>query len=251
MHEPCEAIGLNRLCNDGAGIQFCDDFGDEQYGWGECITDGYQCLPGEWKSCGLGEEFGDPAMGCILVDGVPEWDWEACNTPLVLSFDAAPVEMTASAAAFDVSGLGMCLATDWPAAQNPWLAIDLDKNGFIDGGHELFGSGSILASGRHAQNGFIALTSFDSNRDGKISAADERFDELLVWRDEDADKQSMPFELSALADEGVQSIDLAVEVREECDARGNCGRERSSFTFVAGSGRVQVGEVVDVYLACQ
>ncbi len=250
QHEACGEIGETRACQDGEGTQFCDDIAGE-IAWGDCLVD-FACMPGDSQSCFPGDpDFGSIMQGCQLVDGVPAWDENACNTPLVLSFDAAPIQMLASSAAFDIAGAGMCLSTDWPAAHNPWLAIDLDKNGFIDGGHELFGSGSVLGSGRHAANGFVALTSLDSNHDGKISAADERFGEILVWRDEDGDKLSLPFELSALTDEGVQSIDLGYELREQCDERGNCGRERSSFEFVGASGRVQVGEVVDVYLACQ
>jgi hypothetical protein len=38
---------------------------------------------------------------------------------------------------------------------------------------------------------------------------------------------------------------------DQCDARGNCGRERSSFGFVGASGKHETGEVVDVHLACQ
>jgi hypothetical protein len=247
--EPCDQYNGMRECEDGEGTQFCG-YIDAEMVWSECLVE-FECLPGETRSCGLGEEFGDISQGCIVEEGEPHWNQNDCNTPLLLSFDAAPVAMQASSAAFDISGAGECLSTDWPAASNPWLAIDLDRNGAIDGGHELFGSGSVLASGRHASNGFIALASLDSNQDGKIDAQDQRFGELLAWRDEDGDKQSLPFELTTLREAGVLAIELDYAIDEQCDARGNCGRERSSFRFASGSGQVQVGEVVDMYLACQ
>jgi hypothetical protein len=249
--EPCDTSGSSRTCPDAAGTQFCDSIAGEQI-WGECLS-GFECTPGDSVECFPGDEtFEGLNKDCLLTEGVPGWDEQACNTPLVLSFSAgAAIEMAASSAAFDIAGAGECLTTDWPVASNPWLAIDLDKNGAIDGGHELFGSGTLLGSGRHASNGFIALASLDSNGDGKISAADVRFDELLVWRDEDGDKLSLPYELGSLTEAGVHEIDLGHVVGDQCDVRGNCGRERSSFGFVGATGTRETGEVVDVHLACQ
>lgn len=241
--DDCKA-GEIRECNDGEGTQFCDSL-ESGVGWGECLEN-FACLPGDVLVCELGG-----VVTCYLVDGVPEWE-ECPWTPLVLNFEVgAPVEMLASEAAFDIAGVGECLDSDWPSAATPWLAADLDRNGSIDAGHELFGSGTILESGRHAQNGFAALAPFDGNHDGRINAEDPRFEELLVWRDEDQDKLSLPFELSSLAEAGVREIELGYELREQCDERGNCGRERSRFSYVGGSGTVAVGEVVDMYLACE
>jgi hypothetical protein len=60
----------------------------------------------------------------------------------------------------------------------------------------------------------------------------------------------LPHELTSLAEEGVQAIELDYHVLEQCDERGNCGRERSRFSYVGAAGKVAVGEVVDMYLAC-
>ena len=251
--EVCAQEGAMRECDDGEGTQFCDHIGgwNEPLTWGECQTN-FECMPGDSYECFPGDEiFAGLTANCDLIDGVPYWNLDGCNTPLVLSFDRGPIEMISSSAAFDISGAGECVSTDWPAERNPWLVIDLDQNGYIDGGHELFGSGSVLTSGRHAQNGFLALGELDDNGDGIISVLDRRFGELQVWRDVDGDKQSTPFELSSLADEGVQQIELAYGVAEQCDERGNCGRERASFSFVGAGGQEQVGEVVDVHLSCQ
>lgn len=250
--EPCSTWGEARECEDAMqvmGTQFCDGQPNAMT-WGACLTS-IECTPGDAVECFPGDEtFAGLMQGCIMTDGVPHWDWEACNTPLVLSFSAAPIELLDSAAAFDIAGAGECLTTDWPAAENPWLAIDLDKSGAIEGGHELFGSGSLL-DGHHAINGFAALAQLDANRDGKISAADARFDELLIWRDLDLDKRSLPHELTSLAEEGVQVLELGYAVGEQCDARGNCAREHAAFEFVSGSGARRQGQLVDVYLGCR
>ncbi|PRP91113.1 hypothetical protein ENSA5_58500 [Enhygromyxa salina] len=245
--QACETAGEARTCEtaeQAEGKQFCAF--DPELGnyWGECLTS-YECLPGEQRDCELGD-----IISCQLdTAGVPYFP--GCPfTPLVLSFDAGPVALASNAASFDIDGAGMCLNTDWPATDNPWLAIDLDHNGFVDGGHELFGSGSVLGSGRRADNGFIALATLDSNHDGSIDVRDAQFGEILVWRDEDGDKTSLPGELSTLAEVGVESIALDYFVREFCDDRSNCGRERARFEFRSG-GQLRVGEVVDVHLQCQ
>jgi hypothetical protein len=245
--EPCASQGETRTC-DGDGTQFCFKSGPDLI-WGECLST-YVCEPFvDKKSCTFeGMDMG--SVGCSLgPDGVPEWG-ECPDTPLVLSFDGGPVEFSSSAAAFEVGGPGMCSGTDWPTARTPWLAIDLDGNGFIDGGHELFGSGTVLPDGARAAHGFAALAALDSNADGKIDAADARFAELLLWHDHDGDKLSMPGELTPLTDAGVEAIELDYTVDERCDARANCERERARFAFTA-AGERRVGEVVDVYLPCQ
>ena len=65
-----------------------------------------------------------------------QWRHDDCNTPLVLSFDGAPVEyLTDDGHAFDLSAT-TSQVTDWPTARTPWLALDRDGNGSIDDGSE-------------------------------------------------------------------------------------------------------------------
>ena len=180
------------------------------------------------------------------------FDTDECSTPLVMSFDGRKVEYTSTHAEFAMTTSDRCGARDWPTAATPWLAIDLDKNGNIDGGHELFGSGTQMAGIGRPGNGFVALAGLDSNRDGQISAADERFAELVVWADADADRRSTLWELQPLANHGVVSIDLHYAMpASRCDARGNCEVERASFVFAGPDGARSSGEVVDVRLGCQ
>lgn len=176
----------------------------------------------------------------------------AGSTPLVLSFDGAEPAMTIGASgAFDLSALGVHGATDWPAAKNPWLAIDRDGDGKIADGGELFGSGSRLSSGRLASQGFEALAELDGNHDGVVDAKDPRFGELLVWSDEDASRSSQGHELSSVSQRGIVSIELASRSEARCDGRGNCGVERARFTFRGEHGELRTGEVVDIHLAYQ
>jgi hypothetical protein len=214
--------------------------------WTECAVS-VACLPGD------GWDQGCMGQVCAF-DGEElfTWSWEEdeCNTPLVLNFDGAPLRFdAATAASFDISGVGQCLSTDWPTL--PWLALDRDGDGAIESGRELFGSGTVLRSGRRATHGFEALAEHDLNRDGKIDSADPVFAELVLWSDGDGDRRGELSELLPVASVDLVAIHLDVAVRAECDDRGNCGRERARFEWRGVTGEVRSGEVVDVYLACQ
>lgn len=214
-----------------------------------------------WTPCGPepacypGDGFDQGCLGDICTFDGEKFSWYSwaepdCATPLVLNFDGAPLRFdAASAASFDISGVGQCLSTDWPTL--PWLALDRDRDGVIDSGRELFGSGTVLRSGRRASHGFEALAEHDLNRDGKIDAADPVFAELVLWSDGDGDRRGELSELVPVSAVELVAIHLDVSVRAECDDRGNCGRERARFEYRGLTGEVRSGEVVDVYLACQ
>lgn len=239
--------GLDCTTADGEeGLQYCIVVDGAEVHT-ECSIDPPECEPGD-----------NLDMGCL--GDICYWDGEAlrryswsepdCNTPLVLSFDGAPIEfMPASAASFDLSPDGTCLSSDWPTA--PWLALDRDGDGFIRDGGELFGSATTMAAGGHAEHGFAALAELDSNGDGRISAADERFDELVLWSDLDDDRIGAYGELRPLRESSVVSIELDFGRRAHCDGTGNCGYERASFEFRTPQGSTARGEVVDVHLACR
>lgn len=235
-----EHFQAGRPCS--GGTQFCSmDYEDFTYFWGECVAEP-NCTNFNDESC----------VRCYLDElGVPQVSDECGgeeSTPLVLSFDGAAIEYGSGGRSFELAG---CEATDWPTARTPWLALDRDRSGAIDGGHELFGSSSRLRGGSLADNGFAALAELDQDRDGRITPADPAFADLVLWADGDADRRSSGLELQSLATLGLESIELGYASERRCDARANCEVERASFTWRDGLGRAQVGEVVDVHLACQ
>ena len=197
------------------------------------------------QTCGM-DENGN-LVWSVCSNGPPVTTPTSSTTPLVLSFDGASVAFQSSAQAFALNGL-MSVATDWPTARTPWLALDRNSNGAIDDGGELFGSATLLKSGERAENGFIALRELDTDRDGQLTPADAGWSQLELWNDGDADRVSSSTELTTLGARRLVSIDLGYAVEPRCDDRGNCEIERAGFRYVDESGVERSGVIIDVHL---
>jgi hypothetical protein len=247
MGESCDEPLAAVSCGD-SGVQYCSRVSGV-FEWGPCL-DSVECMPGQWEDC---DEEGRKM--CSADGGVPFWDEGRCEpfsdgggTPLVLTFDGAEIRYATGAAPFDIDG--SCVAYDFPTADTPWLAVDLDGDGVIHSGRELFGSGTVLPDGNQATNGFEALAPFDSNGDGWVTVEDERYRDLVAWADVDGDRVGTLDELTPIAQLGVSGIPVDFSIDPVCDARGNCGIERASMQL----NRLSTGttaEVVDVHLPCR
>lgn len=167
-----------------------------------------------------------------------------CETPLVVAFDDRPIELRASAGEFAFVP-GAPMASRWPTAATPWIARDLDGDGAITTGAELFGSSTAIAGGT-ARHGFEALAALDANADGTIDASDPAFATLLLWSDRDGDHRSTPDELRPLRDI-VTSIPLAHTLDVRCTG-GDCEGERGLFRWRDAANTERTGTVVDLYL---
>jgi hypothetical protein len=170
-----------------------------------------------------------------------------CETPLVVAFDGQPIDFTPASHDPFAFVPGEPAATDWPSAVTPWIALDLDGDGAITSGAELFGSSTVLANGARAPNGFAALAALDANGDGILDARDPMFSHLVLWSDRNGDHRSTPDELTPLGST-VTSISLAFSVDPRCNQRDDCEGERATLRWRDAFGADHVGAVVDVYV---
>jgi hypothetical protein len=130
------------------------------------------------------------------------------GSPLVLSFDG-PLQFTGKPVAFDFYANGTEPLLDWLAPPAAFLALDLNGNGSIDNGAELFGTSTVIQStGQLASDGFSALAQYDSNGDGKIDAGDPVFARLLLWTDLNGDAVAEPNEVIRASDDALASISV-------------------------------------------
>ncbi|MFC0125106.1 hypothetical protein, partial [Bifidobacterium apri] len=171
---------------------------------------------------GVGAAYLSQKISPAIVDFLfPNWN-DAKNAkydPLVIDLDGKGFDITdrKNGTHFDLNADGYAEKTDWTRTDG-WLALDLNGNGKIDDGSELFGDHTKLADGSLAADGFAALSRYDANGDGLIDARDEIFSQLRIWCDADGDGQSGNGELVSLADAGVSSISLKTEKPSESGA---------------------------------
>lgn len=137
------------------------------------------------------------------------------QSPLVLDFSDRPVIETVplanSSARFDLNADGVAERTGWiDGRKSAFLALDLNANGNIDSGRELFGDSTVLAESQSpAQHGFAALAQYDSNADGKIDQRDPVFSRLRLWFDRNQNGRSEQSELEPLDSRKIGWISLA------------------------------------------
>jgi hypothetical protein len=145
-------------------------------------------------------------------------NWVPRRDPLVLDLDGGGITTSAinpnAPIYFDQDGDGTRTATGWIAAGEAIVVRDLNGNGLIDSGRELFGDNTILThgprAGQTATNGFEALADMDSNLDGKFDARDADFASVKLWKDRNQDGVSQSDELFTFAQNNIWNIEINV-----------------------------------------
>ncbi|WP_162551116.1 calcium-binding protein [Paenibacillus tepidiphilus] len=185
----------------------------------------------------IGSELGKGLSD--LVDGLFDLFNTAEETisPLVLDLDGDGVETTSikDGIAFDHDNNSFAEKSAWAGADDGLLVRDLNGNGRIDGGAELFGNNTLLADGSKAANGFAALAELDGNHDGKVDANDTAFAELQIWKDLDGDGITDSGELLSLEEAGVASISTGYSSSTLVDVNGNEHKQVGTYTKSDGT----------------
>ncbi|MEK1894684.1 MAG: type I secretion C-terminal target domain-containing protein, partial [Rhizobium sp.] len=153
--------------------------------------------------------------------------------PIILDLDHNGVALTSldHGVQFDINADGHKDQIAWTAGADGILALDVDGNGKIDNGSEIFSP--HFAGGTYV-DGLAALSTLDSNHDGKIDAADEAFSKLTVWQDLNHNGISDSGELSSLADHAISSISLDATASNS-EINGQSILADGSYTLTDGS----------------
>ena len=195
------------------------------------------------------------------IDNLPKWakEWLGLDAkrsgkahgydPLILDLGGNGIETISvagfSGSLFDHNNDGIRTATGWISADDGLLVRDLNGNGLIDNGSELFGNNTRLANGQNAAHGYAALAELDSNNDGKVNALDKAFNELRAWIDANSDGISQVSELHTLMSLDIQSLNLEHQENSKDLGNGNRLTHIGSYTKTDGT----TGEMGDVEFA--
>lgn len=126
--------------------------------------------------------------------------------PIAIDCDASGnIEMTSSAdepraVQFDLDGWGIANRTQWLAGGDGWLCEDVDRDGKISSGRELFGNAGGFS------DGFEKLALRDANHDGVISGAE--LAGLSIWIDRDNPGVTDPGELTPVEVAGLTAVSI-------------------------------------------
>ena len=134
--------------------------------------------------------------------------------PVIFDLDGDGRIASSNLVSFDVDGDGIRDQVGWIGGGDALLALDRDGNGSIDKGAEI----SFMSDLPGAQTDLEGLRAYDSNGDGRLDAADQRFADFRLWRDANLDGVSQSGELVSLADAGIASLSLAAAAPSQSSA---------------------------------
>ncbi|MBR3666541.1 MAG: hypothetical protein IKN66_05215 [Ruminococcus sp.] len=199
--EQAEAIGVTALEGIGKGVSgFAEDWMVGADAIGDFFSDRYS----DWKA-GWKDIMGFFGRNRNDISDASKMRYD----PLIIDVDGDgfTIESKENGANFDLDGNNYAEKINW-TKKDGYLCLDLNKNGKIDSGRELFGDSTFIGeNGELAKNGFEALAQYDENGDGVIDSGDEIFSNLRVWVDADGNGASEG-ELRTLEELGITAINL-------------------------------------------
>lgn len=157
--------------------------------------------------------------------------------PLVINFAGTAAQLSSQRFKFDLDADGKAEDVPLLVGGSGYLALDLDGNGRVDSGAELFGPASGL--------GFAELAEHDEDGNGWIDESDDVFKRLLVWTPA-ADGVGT---LAALAERNVGALHLGHAATPfELRGQGNqdLGATRASGIYLTESGEAGTLQEIDL-----
>lgn len=167
------------------------------------------------------------------------------RSPLVVDLDGDGVETTTAenGTHFDHDNNGFAEKSSWVGKDDGLLVRDINGNGQIDDGTELFGNNSVLSNGQKAANGFEALKDLDSNNNGIFDRSDTTWNQVNVWKDSNQNGKVDEGELLTREQAGIENIDLNYQNSNAVDANGNTVGQIGTFDKENGT----QGNISDIW----
>jgi hypothetical protein len=192
------------------------------------------------KAAGMGFDYTDAQMDAIRATGKTL----SQITPLVIDLgrDGISTRSITEGVTFDLDRDGQLDATAWVGSADGLLVRDLNGDGIVNDGSELFGSFTDLTSGARALDGYQALRDLDKNQDGFIDSSDSAWGSIMVWQDLDGDGITDADEMRTLQDVGVTRLSTSVRV-DVSSQNGNVVALHSDVMWADGT----TGQMADIW----
>ena len=154
-------------------------------------------------------------------------------SPIIFDLDGDGIETLSKQQGiyFDHDGNFFEESTGWVGADDGLLVRDINGDGLIDSGAELFGNNTRLKNGHLATNGYDALKDLDDNKNGQLDSGDAIWQQLRVWQDENSNGHVDSGELTALDQLNIKTIATKYSSSTFVDENGNAHRQTSTITF--------------------
>jgi VCBS repeat-containing protein len=181
-------------------------------------------------------------MSSLWRDTLPEMGYGA---PIVLDLNAngkTSVSLTDSHTYFDYAADGLKEHTAWIERGDGLLVRDINNDGVINDGSELFGDRTKLVDGSLAADGYAALAQYDTNSDGVIDKNDTDFSQLKLWKDANQNGKTDASELVDLSVAGVTSLSLNRadgSVYTQSTENGNIITNETNYTTLTDTGTMR------------
>jgi hypothetical protein len=158
--------------------------------------------------------------------------------PLVINFGTERTRLTDQVFEFDLNGDGQTQSLAGLGHGSGYLALDLNGDGRINDGTELFGP--------QTGNGFDDLAKHDADGNGWIDKNDPVFDQLQLWMPQQGQDQDA---LVSLSEKGVGALYLeqASQSRTHYGQAGETlGRTHAGGIVLMENGDVRTAEAIDL-----
>ncbi len=159
--------------------------------------------------------------------------------PLVINFDSAGTDLTETKFSFDLDCDGIEDSISFVGEGSGFLALDINGDGKINDGSELFGTQS--------GNGFADLAKYDDDGNGWIDENDAIYDKLRIWT---KDKYGND-KLLALGVKGIGAIYLGSTQSDftvKNSSNAALGQVRRTGIFLKENGEVGTIQHVDLMM---
>lgn len=162
---------------------------------------------------------------------------DALLDPLVINYDGPAAQLTGRNYQFDLDGDGREDQISFLKEGSGFLAIDLNNDGTINNGKELFGPTT--------GNGFAELSQYDQDGNGWIDENDSVFNKLRIWTKDENGQDT----LFALGEKGIGAIFLG-NISAGFGLKDNnnqlLGQARTAGIFVRENGTAGVVQQLDL-----